>query len=852
MPDRRREWSFGVTQSTANPTANQTDPGRLGSMLTLKEKTSLLTGIGPWTLTALPSIGLRTITVSDGPIGIRGSDDPARQSVQLPAPSALAATWDVDLQRRVGRLIAAEARRNGIDVVLAPVVNLQRTPVSGRHFEFFSEDPHLTARLAVAYVTALQAEGVGACVKHFVGNETETDRTGYVAHIDERALREVFLAPFEAVVEAGVWSLMAAYNGVRYGGVEAPATEHGPLLNGLLKGEWGFDGVVFSDWLAAKDGYGAVRAGLDLIMPGPGGPWADLHAAIERGEVGTGAADAVDDKVHRIVRLAARVGALSGTPGVVEPYDERGPHPDPDSAEVRGFVREVAARATVMLRNDGDLLPLAPDGVRSVALIGANAVEPFVQGGGSSSVHPPGLSHPLDALRAAFPHAEVVLERGGGTESHGPVIPASALRAPDGRPGVHVAHLDDTGAVVAEHVEAGPGSIWFAVPDRRVTRVRITTDVVVGAGGPALEVGPVGAHRVIVDGELLSCDETVVGPEIVLTSGHRHPRMYAIRVPAAEPRAVRVEADVQVVDAAGFGRFVRFYLHHRPDGPTPDEELELAVAAAARSEVAVVVVGTNPESESEGWDRTDLQLPSRQNELVRRVAEANPRTVVVVNAGAPAILPWLDEVPAVLWWWLPGQEAGDALAAVLTGEIEPSGRLPWTLPADEADVPVPHGTAVDGVVTYDEGLDVGYRGWDRLGRTPAREFGFGLGYTTWDYVGLDVVDAEGADGDVRGATVGTAEVTVRNTGPRDGREVVQLYAQAPADGPVRPVRWLVGFAVVDVPAGAEAIVRIPLPHRAFEVWDVEGAEWRLPAGSYRLRAGRSSRHLDLERTLELG
>ena len=295
-----------------------------------------------------------------------------------------------------------------------------------------------------------------------------------------------------------------------------------------------------------------------------------------------------------------------------------------------------------------------------------------------------------------------------------------------------------------------------------------------------MELGPVGAHRIAVDGVLRSESDRQVGVEVVLNSSYSNPPSVETVIEAGAARSVRVDAEVQVIDGESYGRFVRLHFRYRAPGLSVDEELDEAVAAAAASEVAVVVVGTNPETESEGWDRPNLALPARQDELVRRVAAANPRTVVVVNAGAPVLLPWLDDVAAVLWWWLPGQEAGRSLAAVLSGAIEPSGRLPWTLPAREEDVPVPHGIPVDGVIDYVEGLDVGHRGWDRLGRTPAREFGFGLGYAEWEYRSLELVD--GASGDEPGtAPLAVARVTLANVGARDGREVVQLYLSADAD-----------------------------------------------------------------------
>lgn len=839
-------------KSTDPTDPKSTDPTAIGledaiaiaAALPLRDKVALLTGAGTWTLTALPQLGLRTITVSDGPIGVRGTGEDTGTSAQMPAPSAAAATWDADLQARLGRLMAAEARRMGIDVVLAPVVNLQRSPVGGRHFECFSEDPLLTGRLAVAFIDALQSQGVAGCVKHFIGNEAETDRTEYLSRIDERTLREVYLAPFEAVVDAGVWTIMAAYNGLIRDGVAETATAHGPLLDGLLKGELGFDGVVMSDWLATKHTAESANAGLDLVMPGPLGPWGDaLVAAVESGEVPE---SVIDDKVARIVRLAERVGALSGLAGEVRPYDATGATVDPASPEIVDLLTEAAARGTVVLRNDGALLPVAPTGDHAparIALIGHNAVEPFTQGGGSAFVSPPYVSDPLDALRAAYPDATVTRHRGGAATVKAPLVASDRLSAPDGEPGIRAEGLDAAGVVVESVLLPDAEALWFPIEDPRVASVRVSVDVDLReAGAHVLEFGPVGAHRVVVDGVLRGTSDHHVGAEVILNSSYASPEMLVseIEITADEPRRVRLTADLQVIDGESYGRFVRAHFRHRVPGPTIDEEIEVAVAAAVDADLAVVIIGTNPESESEGWDRPTLALPGRQDELVRRVAAANPRTVVVVNAGAPVILPWLDEVPAVLWWWLPGQEAGASLAAVLTGAIEPSGRLPWTLPASEADVPVPNGRHVDGVIDYAEGVHVGHRGWDRLGRTPAREFGYGLGYAEWEYRGLEVERGAGASD-----ALATVHVTVANVGSRPGREVVQAYLSAPDAAADRPVRWLAGFAVVDVAAGGEASVTLQIARRAFEVWDADRSDWVLPAGAYTLRVGRSSRDLRL-------
>lgn len=822
--------------SPADLGKQSTELRALAAELSIEQRVRLLTGSGTWTIHPAPEVGLRTMTVSDGPIGVRGVDADTRASAQLPAPSATAATWDGELLARLGTLVAREARRKGVDVVLAPVVNLQRSPVGGRHFECLSEDPLLTARMAVPFVAAIQAAGVGACVKHFIGNETETDRTEYFSRIDERTLREVYLAPFDAVVhEAGVWSVMAAYNGVSAEGVDAPATAHGPLVDGILKREWGFDGVVMSDWLATKDTVAPAGAGLDLVMPGPGGPWEEkLLAAVRAGEVSE---ETIDDKVERLLRLAERVGALSGIPGVVDDVRELQDSTAPDAPEVTGLLREAAARSTVVLRNEDRLLPIDPASVRRLALIGANAVTPFVQGGGSASVRAPHLSEPLTALRSVMPSALITLHRGGPTEFNSPIVADDTIYTPEGERGIDVEILDLVGNVTERRTIASARELFLRDLPEGADRVRFLVAVSLSEPGThALEIAPVGAHRIRVNGELLTSSTKRAGAEVVLDSSYANPTASAAEVEGGPGVFAMLDMTVQVVDAGGFGRFARLHLRHLGPQVGAEREIEDAVEAARQSDLAVVIVGTNQETESEGWDRPSLSLPGRQDELVRRVAAACPNTVVVVNAGAPVLLPWLDEVSAVLWWWLPGQEAGASLADVVVGRTEPSGRLPWTLPAAEADVPVPNGIPVDGYIDYTEGVHVGYRGWDLRGLVPAREFGFGLGYGEWEYGDVSAAGHPGDD------TVAVS-VPVRNVSDRAAREVVQVYLEAPAEDDLRPLRWLAGFRVVDAAAGESLSTRIAIPRRAFETWDVASRSWVLPAGRYVIRAGRSSRDL---------
>jgi beta-glucosidase len=869
----------------------------------LEEKVRLLTGETAFTTYAIEGLGIDKIALSDGPIGIRGIAEPAPTAAQLPNPSAVAAAWDPELVARLGTLIGQEAKRLGIDVVLAPIVNLQRTPVGGRHFETYSEDPVLTADTMVAFVRAVQAEGVAVCVKHFIGNESETERTEYLARIPEQALREVYLAPFEAAVKrAHAWSIMAAYNRVEAGGEVAQATDHGYLINDILKGEWGFDGVVVSDWLATKTTVESALGGLDLVMPGPGGPWEQkLLAAVAQGAVPEAV---IDDKVVRLARLAARVGKLADAAHALPPLPEEqraasgvlpslpeeqraasgvlpslpeeqraasgvlpsipeeqraaprlegsdsvsagfeprpttAPQPAPGADDAAALLREAVARASVVLRNE-DVLPIAPESAPRIALIGPNAVEPFVQGGGSAFVTAPYLVTPEQGLREAFPEAELTVRRGAAARRFAHPIDPALVTTPDGEPGYRLELLGAEGAPLGEPAVVDAGEGWNrGIADGAETAV-VTARVVLAPGAHRLELGLSGIHTAWFDGELVSESDDFADANVILDSSANHPEgpSRVFEVAEGVERVVEIRVECQVVDAAAYGRFVRFALRHDAGVVDDDRDLEEAVAAASAAELAVVVVGTNEEVESEGWDRQSLALPGRQDELVRRIAAVNPRTVVVVNAGAPVILPWLDEVPAVLWWWLPGQEAGHGLADALTGAVEPSGRLPWTLPAAEADVPVPHAIPVDGVVEYGEGVHLGYRGWERLGRVPARPFGFGLGYGVWK-LGEPIAAEEWGTDDTLPVTV-----ALTNDGERDAYGVVQFYLSGPTDdgeGWDRPARWLAGYAAQRVLAGRVVAVTLRIPRRAFEVWSVAEQRWVLPTGEYTVRAASDAR-----------
>ncbi|MGZ8647329.1 MAG: beta-glucosidase [Solirubrobacteraceae bacterium] len=780
--------------------------------LSLEQKVRLLTGADFWSLYHEPAAGLRRLVVSDGPAGVRGETwDERDTSANVPSPTALAATWDEPLVEQLGRLLAYESRRKGADVLLAPTVNLHRTPYGGRHFECFSEDPLLTARIGVAYTRGVQSGGVGATVKHFVANDSETQRMTLDVRVDERALRELYLAPFDAIVnEGGAWAVMAAYNGVA-----GHTMTESPLLREILHEEWGYDGLVMSDWFATSSTAAAANAALDLAMPGPASPWRDaLVEAVRAGDVDEAT---IDDKVTRILRLAARVGALEGTaPAPVPVYDD---------AQVAAELRRVAAAGFVLVRNEADTLPLEPAQLGRIAVLGPNAAVARTLGGGSATVFPPYTVSPLEGLREALDVGRVEHAVGVRASTRTPVAQA---------PGVEVRFLAEDGTMLGTEQRPGAAFNWMGgfgpnVPSERVARVEVHTTLRADEAG-TYEVGGsgVGHLSLSVGGDEAFDERLELPPGADIVEGLMIPpqKVHPVELDAGEE--VDVVLAYEVGSAAGdidLGGAV-FQLNVQPPLPSDDEGLEQAVALARDADVAVVVVGTTEEVESEGFDRTSLALPGRQDELVRRGAAANPRTVVVVNAGAPVLMPWADEVAAVLLAWFPGQEFGNALADVLLGAAEPGGRLPTTWPASEDGLPSTQ--PVDGVLSYHEGLLVGYRD---PGRDAPHPFGHGLGYTTWEYRAIEAPDRIAPGEDVEVA------VTVANTGDRPGREVVQVYASR-LDGTVeRPARWLAGFTTVDGEPGEELTVRVPVRARALEHWD---GGWTVEPGRFTLAAGPSS------------
>ncbi|WP_341994707.1 glycoside hydrolase family 3 C-terminal domain-containing protein [Microbacterium sp. LWH7-1.2] len=770
--------------------------------LTLEQKAALVQGADFWTTVPVPEIGLRAMTLSDGPAGVRGQSwDEREPSLNLPSGSALAASWDVDLAYRYGAAAASEARRKGVDVLLGPTINLHRSPLGGRHFECFSEDPELSAELAAAYVRGLQDNGVAATPKHYVANDSETDRFTVDVRVDERALRELYLAPFERAVEAGAWTIMSAYNAVN--GVTMTEND---LLETPLNSEWGFDGVVISDWTAVRS-LDSVPAAQDLAMPGPAPAYGDLIAAVRDGRVSE--AD-LDRKVLRLLLLAERVGALGDNAPV-----------QPATLDGSAFAREAGVAGTVLLSNDG-VLPLDVSSLTRIAVIGHNAREARTQGGGSATVLPERITSPLDGIRHAFRTTDVRYQLGAVVQEGVAEIPLAHLTNPiTGEPGLRVSFVGADGAELFAEDRRSTALVWFGDEETIAASDRIIFQTVyTPTESGEIELGFASANpgKVYVDGRLLVDAAPVIegtGLDVELLN------LPSFTGTVAVERGREILIRAEIVRARRSAMSVT--LGVAPERTDPENLIARAVAEAAASDVAVVVVGTNAKVESEGYDRISLDLPGRQDDLVRAVAATGTPTIVVVNAGSPVVLPWADEVGAIVQGYFGGQEFGHAIADVLTGAVEPGGRLPTTWPATLAHTPVTDVTPDEGALRYTEGVHVGYRAWLRDAAEPAFPFGHGLGYTTWSW---GAAQRRGDD----------VEVTLANTGRRLGKQVVQVYAERPNSSVERPVRWLVGFATVSVAPGEIVTATIPVPERRFAHW---AGEWAVEPGAYTLRIGAS-------------
>jgi beta-glucosidase len=807
--------------------------------MTTAEKVSLLAGASSWLTTPIERLGVPAIKVSDGPNGARGSGGLAGGDITsacFPVGIALAATWNTDLIERIGVALAEEAKTKGAHLLLAPTVNIHRSPLNGRNFECYSEDPYLSARIAVAYIRGLQRKNVGATVKHFVCNDSEYQRTTISSEVDERTLREIYLPPFEAAVrEAGTWAVMSSYN--RLNGTYTG--EHRGLLIDILKREWGFDGIVMSDWFGTQSTVAAANNGLDLEMPGPP-VWRGqrLLDAVNAGEVEK---SAIEESARRMLRTMFRVGAFDQPGGESEQAIDRPEH--------RALIRAAAAEGSVLLKNAGGVLPLDGTKLKSLAVIGPNAKTAQIYGGGSAQVNAHYAVTPFDGIVAQVgERLEIGYELGCTNHKHLPRLDPARIRhgAEPGFAITYYASLDLTGNPVQTATTTSSEQFWFGDAAQGLEHgsfsARMTTTLTPRESGThAFSLMSAGLSRLLIDGRLVldnwsrqtpsdnyfGFGSTEIEATVELTGG----RTYELTVEYSTEGAPGLKA-------MRLGHLEPF---------DAEAALERATALAAASDVALVFVGTNSDWESEGYDRTDIHLVGRQAELVERVAAANPKTVVLLQTGSPVAMPWLDQVAGVVQAWFPGQECGNAIADVLFGAANPSGKLPQTFPVRIEDNPVYiNYPGENGRVRYGERIYVGYRYYEKKKVAPLFPFGFGLSYTTFDYTNLRLsADAISPDEQL------TVTIDVTNTGNRAGQEVVQLYVRDVAAQVSRPEKELRGFAKVALEPGETRAVTLAVGKEAFAFWDDARHAWVAEAGEFQVLVGSSSADIRGRATVRL-
>lgn len=793
------------------------------SKMTLEEQVSLLAGADFWTTVPVERLGVPKIKVTDGPNGARGAGSLTAgvKAACFPVAIALGASWNPKLVQRMGVALAGQAKSKGASVLLAPTVNIHRSGLNGRNFECYSEDPLLTAELAVAYIQGVQSQGVAATIKHFVANESEIERQTMSSDVDERALREIYLLPFEhAVKRAGVMAVMSSYN--RLNGTWT--SENPWLLNEVLRKDWGFDGVVMSDWFGSHTTADTVNAGLDLEMPGPTRDRGEkLVQAVHDGKV---KAETVREAARRILILLQRVGAFEQAHDLSE-------H-SLDLQEDRNLIRQLGAEGAVLLKNDA-ILPLAKAAVKTVALIGPNAARARVMGGGSAQINAHYTVSPLEGIEAALGNSTRVHYAAGCNNNRlikalsGPLtVEYFAGRLWEGKP---------------VHVETANQSefFWFDLPsaelDAENFSVRISADFSPEESGEyVFGMTNAGLAKLFVDDVcVVNGDDDWKRGENYFGTANDELRG-SVQLEAGRSYAVRVEYRSQAKTEEGIHlTAIRFGI----EKPLGEEAIAAAVAAARDSDVAVLFVGRDGEWDTEGLDLPDMRLPGRQDELIERVAKANPRTIVVLQTGGPVEMPWLSRVKAVLQVWYPGQELGHSVADMLFGDQEPGGRLPQTFPQSLSDNCAITGNpvvypGVDGHVRYKEGVFVGYRHHDRSEKAPLFPFGFGLGYTTFAWSAPQASSFVMTD---QGVSV---TLNITNTGERKGSDVVQLYVRALDSSVERPDKELRAFAKLELEPGQTGTATLNLGPRDLSFFDVNLQAFRAHAGAYELLVARNA------------
>jgi len=802
------------------------------SQMTLDEKIDMLGGINEMYIRPFPRLGLPSFKMADGPLGVRNYG-PATAMV---GGISLAASWDPALASRVGREIGRDARAKGVHFMLGPGVNIYRAPMNGRNFEYLGEDPYLASQIAVAYIEGMQSEGVSATVKHFLGNNSEFDRHNTDAIIDERTMREIYLPVFEAAVKQGhVGAVMDSYNFLN--GSHLTQNKHANI--DILKTEWGFGGILMSDWTSTYDAVAAANAGLDLEMPS--GLFLNREKLLPAIQQGLVTVATIDDKARRILRTAIQFGWLDRdqTDLSISRYNREGDQ----------VALDAALEGVVLLKNEGNLLPLNKDSLKSVLVVGPDAHPPVPVGGGSARVLPfqavsfiQGISDYLGTAAQVYytPGVPSLAEMADATNF--------SSAAANGMPGLQAEYFEKEDLQGQPFITDHQVHINFGAPAKNVIpdqarSARWTGYFTPGAAGPYdLFVSSTGEdggyYRLYVDDKLIldhwnDSRELLGGATVTLDS---------------KPHKVVLERHGH---STWLGGYVRMGIVPQGTYVTPE-----AKALAAKADLVVVAAGFDRASESEGADRT-FRLPPGQDELIQEMLAANKNTVVVLTSGGGVDMnAWIDRTPALLQVWYPGQEGGRAAAKILFGDVNPSGRLPATFerrwednPVHDSYYPAP-GT---NRVVYKEGVFVGYRGYEHNGTKPLFSFGYGLSYTTFSYSNIRIKPVNaGPPSTVASGPLYEVTFDVRNSGAREGADVAQVYVADSHSKVPRPAKELKGFVRIDLKPGETKTSTVTLDRRAFSYYDVATKQWRADPGEFNVLVGRSSQDIELRGTLTLG
>jgi len=798
--------------------------------LSLEEKVSLLSGFNSWYTNKIDHANVPSIKMSDGPNGVRGDSNSGKTSACFPCAISIGSTWDLDLVHQLGIALGEEANAKDVDVLLGPTINIHRHPLGGRHFESFSEDPLLTGKIAVQYVKGVQSKNVAACLKHFVGNDTEFDRHAISSNIDERTLREIYLLPFEMGVKQGnAKVVMSAYNKLN----NIFCSSHQELLMDILKAEWGFDGYVVSDWGAALETEANANGGLDLEMPGPGNVWGDaLVAAINTGDVDE---KIIDDKVTRILKVAE----------FSKRFDHPNFHPEEaiDQPAHRELLKKAAADGMVLLKND-DLLPLQP-GITNIAIIGPNAKQAQIIGGGSASLKPHYEVHPAEALQTKLdPQTNITYAKGCHTYKYLPKFNESLM---EDQKGFLVEYFDGTrfgeNLMFSEYLTGSKFWVFegfakdiISKQERPNISVRFSCTYIPDISGHhEFEIFGIGECRLLVDGKEIIDNWTHKDPGQAFFTFSSASKKGMVDLKKGQSYSIEMQYHFE-------GSFPAVYLGcQAPDGIDLFQE---AITTASNADQVILIVGTNSDWETEGNDRAEFNLPAEQNKLIEAVLQANQNTVVVVNSGSPIAMPWIEDAKAVLLTWFAGQEFGNALVDILTGEINPSGKLSTSFPRSIEDTPAYKcypGT--NQQMNYDEKLLVGYRWYDKASVPALFPFGHGLSYTHFQYSNLEVQVNERVEV--------SCTFIVENIGAVIGAEVSQCYVAFEHIDEMEPIKTLQGFTKERIDVHQNREIKINLTARNFSYWDVSTQTWKIRPGSYEILIGSSASNIHLRKTIML-